>query len=232
MSRRVRHLAESLVVFIVLTSIPFHALEVAAARPARAMAPARAFTVPRGTHLVVISPHPDDETLAAGGTIQSVLHKGGRVDIIFLTHGDGFPLSAERTLKRVRPASRDYLKLGSLRQKESLSALEYIRITYLRRMVDLFARKYELVNERNTIFLNTDYGQVAMVEIADKFINKITCYVRPNDRVAAGQKVSFIARGSQVDLILFRKDVEFLVETGQQVYGALTPIARFPGGSR
>lgn len=113
-----------------------------------------------------------------------------------------------------------------------LDLWEYLRITYLRRAVDLFARRYELVNERNTIVLRTDYGPVAMVEIADKFVNKIRCFVQPGERVAAGQKVSFISRGSQVDLILFRKDVEFLVEVGRQVYGARTPIARFTGGDR
>lgn len=104
---------------------------------------------------------------------------------------------------------------------------EYIRLTYLRRAVDLFGHRYHLVNERNTIFIDGGDIKIAAVEIADKFVNKIDCFVRPGDGVEAGQKVSFIKRGSQVDLVIFRKDVFFLVRVGQQVYGAQTPIARY-----
>ncbi len=46
--------------------------------------------VPRATRLVVVAPHPDDETLAAGGLIQRVLHEGGTVRVVVLTPGDGF----------------------------------------------------------------------------------------------------------------------------------------------
>ncbi len=113
-----------------------------------------------------------------------------------------------------------------------LDLWEYVRITYLRRAVDLFGRRYHLNNERNTVFIEGEAARVAMVEIADKFVNKITCYVRPGDRVEAGQKVSFIARGSQVDLVIFRRDAEILVRVGQQVYGGQTPVARLPGVTR
>lgn len=105
---------------------------------------------------------------------------------------------------------------------------EYVRLTWLRRAVDLFAKPFHLENERNTIFLAGRHMRLAMVEIADRFVNKITCFVRPGQAVRAGEKVSFIARGSQVDLLIFRRDVEILVRVGQQVYGALTPVARIP----
>src|SRR5262250_334489 len=41
-----------------------------------------------GTSLLVISPHPDDETLCCAGVIQRVVHAGGRVTIVWLTSGD------------------------------------------------------------------------------------------------------------------------------------------------
>ncbi len=98
--------------------------------------------------------------------------------------------------------------------------------------MDLFAKRYALENERQTVFLEGQLGgqplKVAMVEIADKFVNKISTYVKVGERVRPGQKVSFIERGSQVDLFLFAEDVEFLVGVGDQVYGALTPIAQRP----
>lgn len=109
---------------------------------------------------------------------------------------------------------------------------EYVRLTYLRRAVDLFARRYHLNNERNTIFIRSGDLRLAVVEIADKFVNKISCYVRPGDTLRAGQKLSFIERGSQVDLIIFAPEVEFLVRVGDQVYGALTPLARLRGDAK
>ncbi len=121
---------------------------------------------------------------------------------------------------------------------------EYIKLTYLRRAVDLFAAKYRLVNERNTIFFRTAVPaaaggggerdrerelRYAAVEIADKFVNKIDCFVKPGDEVRAGQKISFISRGSQVDLVLPREGVTVEVKPGQRVTGGITVIARVGG---
>lgn len=109
---------------------------------------------------------------------------------------------------------------------------EYIRLTYFRRAVDLFCHRYRLVNERLTVFLDGEGIKLAMVEIADKFVNKINNFIKPGQVVDRGQKVSFIERGSQVDLVIFSEDLEFTVQVGQQVYGACTVVARYrpPGG--
>jgi LmbE family N-acetylglucosaminyl deacetylase len=61
----------------------------AASPAAGALPPLDAATV-----LLVIAPHPDDETLCCGGAIQRVLQAGGRVSIVWLTSGDGSPLGS------------------------------------------------------------------------------------------------------------------------------------------
>jgi LmbE family N-acetylglucosaminyl deacetylase len=38
--------------------------------------------------LLVVAPHPDDETLCCGGVIQRIVRAGGRVTIVWLTSGD------------------------------------------------------------------------------------------------------------------------------------------------
>ena len=43
----------------------------------------------KNTRLMVFSPHPDDESLAAAGLIQRVLSLGGSVKVVFMTSGDG-----------------------------------------------------------------------------------------------------------------------------------------------
>jgi phosphatidylserine decarboxylase len=68
------------------------------------------------------------------------------------------------------------------------------------------------------------------VEIADKFVNKIDCFVKPGDVVRAGQKLSFISRGSQVDLVLPREGVTIEVKPGQRVIGGVSVIARVGEG--
>lgn len=107
-----------------------------------------------------------------------------------------------------------------------LDLWEYIRVVWLRRMVDMFARKYHLENERNTIFMDCGGIKLAIVLIADKFVAKIKCFVEPNQRLEYSQKVGFIERGSQVDLVIFTEDVEFEVGINDQVYGGKTVIGR------
>ena len=107
-----------------------------------------------------------------------------------------------------------------------LDLWEYIRMAWLRRAVDLLGKRFQLENERQTLLLENGKVRLAMVEIADKFVNKITTYVQEGQPVQAGQKVAFIGRGSQVDLLIFTRQVEILTRVGAQVYGGETPIAR------
>lgn len=104
---------------------------------------------------------------------------------------------------------------------------EYIQLTYLRHAVDLFGKRYELENERQSILFRGDDLDIIAVEIADKFVNKISTFVVEGEKVETGQKLSFIERGSQVDLVILNPDIEFTVELGQQVYGGQTVIARY-----
>jgi phosphatidylserine decarboxylase len=104
---------------------------------------------------------------------------------------------------------------------------EYIRFSFFRRAVDNFTEKFHLANERNSLLVEGPGFDYAVIEIADKFVNKITCYTREGLSVEPGTKVGFIDRGSQVDLIIYKTDIEFRVKPGQQVYGAKTVIATY-----
>jgi phosphatidylserine decarboxylase len=103
---------------------------------------------------------------------------------------------------------------------------EYVRITWFRRSVDLFARKHLLMNERQTFFLENSSVQLVLILIADKFVNKIRTFVREGERVSAGSKLSFIGRGSQVDVFIPYEAVRWCVRPGERVCGPLTVLAR------
>jgi len=104
---------------------------------------------------------------------------------------------------------------------------EYLSFMLLRKAVNLFAKKFHFVNERNTILVQGKHFPVIIVEIADKFVNKISCFIQEGDFLEIGQKISFIERGSQVDLIIFKEDLQFLVKPGDQVYGGETVLVSY-----
>ena len=75
------------------------------------------------TRLMVFAPHPDDESLGAGGLIQRVLSLGGKVKVVFMTNGDGFPEGVEKEDHIAHPTAKDFREYGLERREEALRAL-------------------------------------------------------------------------------------------------------------
>jgi LmbE family N-acetylglucosaminyl deacetylase len=74
------------------------------------------------TSLLVVSPHPDDETLCCAGAIQRVLAAGGHVSVVWITSGDGSELSmliVEKSLLKPREKVR---QLARKRMMEARAA--------------------------------------------------------------------------------------------------------------
>lgn len=90
---------------------------------------------------MVFAPHPDDETLAAGGLMQRVLGRGGSVKAVLMTSGDGFPEGVEMQNRIARPSAQDYRNYGKLRRKEARRALGILGM-----------------NKRDIVFLNFPDG--------------------------------------------------------------------------
>ncbi len=101
------------------------AIPALAAPMARAAEP---LVVPATLRLLVIAPHPDDESLGAGGLTQRVLAGGGRVHVLFLTSGDGYPEAVMQVTGHRQPTAVDYRGFGELRRAEALVALEHYRV--------------------------------------------------------------------------------------------------------
>jgi LmbE family N-acetylglucosaminyl deacetylase len=72
--------------------------------------------------VVLVAPHPDDETIAAGGLIRRLVDAGATVHVVFVTSGDGYPDAVRASLHGRTPAPADYLAYGSLRRREALDA--------------------------------------------------------------------------------------------------------------
>lgn len=85
--------------------------------------------VPHGIRLMVFVPHPDDETVAAGGLIQRVLRTGGQVRVVFVTNGDGFTDGVRLEVANRPILSTDYLAYGVRRQQEAIRAIRQLGLT-------------------------------------------------------------------------------------------------------
>ncbi len=108
--------------------VPFIVLVLAPAG-ARAEAPLPVpLPILRDTRLLVFSTHPDDESLGAAGLIQRVLKAGGRVQVVFMTNGDGFPEGVEEEDHIARPTAKDYRRYGAERRVEAVAATRRLGI--------------------------------------------------------------------------------------------------------
>jgi phosphatidylserine decarboxylase len=104
---------------------------------------------------------------------------------------------------------------------------EYVNFTVFRRAVNLFTSPFHLQNERLTMRIANSRVVCVLILIADRFVNKITRFFEDGQNVRKGDKISFIARGSQTDLFIAGEGVVFRVRPGQQVYAGKTVIASF-----
>ncbi|WP_261663168.1 PIG-L deacetylase family protein [Deinococcus sp. Marseille-Q6407] len=76
----------------------------------------------RGERLLVLSPHPDDETLCCGGYIQRARAQGAEVYLAWVTAGDGFVIDAALTQRRLFPGRTGMRRLAARRQQEARDA--------------------------------------------------------------------------------------------------------------
>jgi LmbE family N-acetylglucosaminyl deacetylase len=77
---------------------------------------------------LVISPHPDDAALGAGGLIQRVIHQGGTLRVVQMTGGDAFPKGVTAIRPGTRPTAGSYRAYGSLREHETIRAMRQLGV--------------------------------------------------------------------------------------------------------
>jgi N-acetyl-1-D-myo-inositol-2-amino-2-deoxy-alpha-D-glucopyranoside deacetylase len=78
---------------------------------------------------LMFAPHPDDESIGAGGLLAHIAHSGGTVCVMFLTNGDNNPWP-QRAYRRQWPISpREKKAWGRLRRREALRALRILGLS-------------------------------------------------------------------------------------------------------
>lgn len=80
------------------------------------------------TRLLVVSPHPDDESIATGELIQQVRQSGGDVRILLLTNGDNNPWPQRWVERRLRIGGEERRRWGERRRGEVAQALQQLGV--------------------------------------------------------------------------------------------------------
>jgi LmbE family N-acetylglucosaminyl deacetylase len=86
------------------------------------------FAVNARTRLLVIAPHPDDETIGTGELIQRVREVRGSVRVVLLTNGDNNPWPQRWLERRLRIRPQDRARWGHRRREEMARALHTLGV--------------------------------------------------------------------------------------------------------
>lgn len=78
--------------------------------------------------LLVVAPHPDDETLCCAGAIQRAHAAGARVAIVWITSGDAFELDAHLVEHRLFVGTQGLLELAHIRMQEAARAAQLLAV--------------------------------------------------------------------------------------------------------
>jgi LmbE family N-acetylglucosaminyl deacetylase len=76
--------------------------------------------------LLILAPHPDDESLATGGLIQRAVKAGAKVRVLFATDGDNNPWPQRFLERKLQISFTDRARWGRRRRREALAALELL----------------------------------------------------------------------------------------------------------
>lgn len=79
--------------------------------------------------ILILSPHPDDESLATGGLIQAALEAGAAIRVLYASNGDNNPWPQRVMERRLRINAADRDRWGAMRQHEAREALARLGLT-------------------------------------------------------------------------------------------------------
>ncbi len=87
------------------------------------------------------------------------------------------------------------------------------------------------LNDRISMVIDSRHGRILVQQIAGILARRCVNFAHPGENLRLGQRFGLIKFGSRVDLYL-PPTARVLVTEGDQVYGGLTPIARFEGSAK
>ena len=115
-------------IVIVLGSVVLLTRQLALPNPSVPVTDLKPFLLEGYHRLLILAPHCDDETLGSAGMILAAQRAGIQVKVVIATNGDGFLFATMQDFLKVNPNHADFIRLGILRQQESLAALSLLGV--------------------------------------------------------------------------------------------------------
>jgi LmbE family N-acetylglucosaminyl deacetylase len=112
--------------FLMLPALLIPALFALSAAAASSLPPMPALDA--HARVLVVAPHPDDESLCCAGLIQQALQRGASVGIVWITAGDSFELDAMVVEHSVWPGGQTMRRLGAQRLAEAHAAADALGV--------------------------------------------------------------------------------------------------------
>jgi LmbE family N-acetylglucosaminyl deacetylase len=84
--------------------------------------------IKKNDRILVLAPHPDDETIACAGVLQNALRLGAEVRVVYLTNGDNNEVSFIVYEKRLTFRKGEFLYMGNVRRKEAINAMQLLGV--------------------------------------------------------------------------------------------------------
>jgi LmbE family N-acetylglucosaminyl deacetylase len=119
--------------------------------------------------VLIVAPHPDDESLCCAGLMQQAQRSGAQVAIVWVTNGDGFEIDAMVAEHTLRPHGKPSLHLGEQRLREAHAAADLLGVPRAQQYVlgypDRDIRALLETNDRSP--LRSTYTRVSAVATAE-----------------------------------------------------------------
>jgi len=99
-------------------------------------------------------------------------------------------------------------------------------VTYQRgKFLAAYQQEASVVNEMNTISVESDGSTVVFKQIAGLIARRVICWKKPGDRVEKGERIGLIKFGSRADVLL-GPEWEITTQVGRRVCGGSSILAR------
>lgn len=83
----------------------------------------------KNERVLILAPHPDDETIGCAGVIQQAKKAGAEVRVVYLTNGDNNEFSFIVYEKRLTFKKGEFLHMGQIRRNEAVSAMKLLGLS-------------------------------------------------------------------------------------------------------
>ncbi len=78
--------------------------------------------------ILILAPHPDDETIGCAGIIQEAVSKGANLKVVYLTNGDHNQIAFIVYEKRLTLRKGEFIHMGEVRRIEAIKAMKLLGV--------------------------------------------------------------------------------------------------------